>query len=344
MDTRMCAFCGRGEKSLMGQGELVRFEPTPGFNPFKKSLNRSVSKNSDDGNCKKTIQPSAATCRRSRSLSRNQSQSSLDVDGQSQLQDELFLIGFQDDVDVTGLFEKTGGHVMAHQSCALWSAGVVAKDDGNHLNVDVAVFNGLMQKCAYCNKYGATIVCLSTNCLHKYHYPCASGGGCFQNIKNMSLLCPDHCKQAVKLANQEACCVVCDVMGSMSDQLFCTSCGQHYHGNCLDPTVEVSPVVRAGWQCPECKICQTCRQPGDDNKMLVCDRCDKGYHTFCLKPAMSTIPKNGWKCKVGITDVYMHACICLCVHARLYMFEHTCMLVYYVCSLIVYIASVYVGY
>ena len=41
------------------------------------------------------------------------------------------------------------------------------------------------------------------------------------------------------------------------------------------------------------------RQPGDDNKMLVCDTCDKGYHTFCLKPAMTTIPKNGWKCKVS---------------------------------------------
>lgn len=42
-----------------------------------------------------------------------------------------------------------------------------------------------------------------------------------------------------------------------------------------------------------------CRQPGDDNKMLVCDTCDKGYHTFCLQPAMTTIPKNGWKCKVS---------------------------------------------
>lgn len=61
------------------------------------------------------------------------------------------------------------------------------------------------------------------------------------------------------LANLEAYCVVCDTPGSISDQLFCTSCGQHYHGNCLDPTVEVNPVVRAGWQCPECKICQTCR-------------------------------------------------------------------------------------
>ena len=46
------------------------------------------------------------------------------------------------------------------------------------------------------------------------------------------------------------------------------------------------------------------RQPGDDNKMLVCDTCDKGYHTFCLKPVMTTIPKNGWKCKVSTHIVH----------------------------------------
>ena len=60
-------------------------------------------------------------------------------------------------------------------------------------------------------------------------------------------------------AGQEANCVVCDRPGEIAEQLFCTSCGQHYHGNCLDPPVEVNPIVRAGWQCPECKICQTCR-------------------------------------------------------------------------------------
>ena len=48
-----------------------------------------------------------------------------------------------------------------------------------------------------------------------------------------------------------------------------------------------------------CVCVRVSRQPGDDNKMLVCDTCDKGYHTFCLRPVMTTIPKNGWKCKVG---------------------------------------------
>lgn len=31
-----CALCYCGEKSLLGQGDLTRYDPTVGFNPFKK--------------------------------------------------------------------------------------------------------------------------------------------------------------------------------------------------------------------------------------------------------------------------------------------------------------------
>ena len=37
---KVCAFCSRGEKSLLGQGELTCNEPTSGFNPFKRQLTR----------------------------------------------------------------------------------------------------------------------------------------------------------------------------------------------------------------------------------------------------------------------------------------------------------------
>ncbi|KAJ8337045.1 hypothetical protein SKAU_G00382650, partial [Synaphobranchus kaupii] len=96
-------------------------------------------------------------------------------------------------------------------------------------------------------------------------------------------------------SQQDASCVLCDSPGDLLDQLFCTSCGQHYHGMCLD--IVTTPVKRAGWQCPECKVCQTCKNPGEDSKMLVCDTCDKGYHTFCLQPAMDSLPTNGWRCQ-----------------------------------------------
>lgn len=51
--------------------------------------------------------------------------------------------------------------------------------------------------------------------------------------------------------------MVCDAPGELRDLLFCTSCGLHYHGTCLEITV--TPRKRSGWQCHECKVCQTCR-------------------------------------------------------------------------------------
>lgn len=125
--------------------------------------------------------------------------------------------------------------------------------------------------------------------------------------------------------------MVCDGLGDARDLLCCTSCGQHYHGACLD--IALTPRTRSGWQGPDCKVCQTCRwvspapqeppggdtrrrtfltffhlfffpllvprrQPGEDSKMLVCEACDKGYHTFCMEPAIEGVPADSWKCKV----------------------------------------------
>uniref|UniRef100_A0A667GRU6 Histone-lysine N-methyltransferase 2C n=1 Tax=Lynx canadensis TaxID=61383 RepID=A0A667GRU6_LYNCA len=128
-----------------------------------------------------------------------------------------------------------------------------------------------------------------------YHYPCAAGAGTFQDFRNFFLLCPEHIDQAPERSKEDANCAVCDSPGDLLDQFFCTTCGQHYHGMCLD--IAVTPLKRAGWQCPECKVCQNCKQSGEDSKMLVCDTCDKGYHTFCLQPVMKSVPTNGWKCK-----------------------------------------------
>ncbi|ELT96955.1 hypothetical protein CAPTEDRAFT_106026 [Capitella teleta] len=301
---KTCSLCYRGERSLLGQGDLSRYEPTPGFNAFKQQVRRRGSLDMDEKLGDRS--PKHLTWRRNRGPPKNPRQSYASAGGSSCNVDELNLVGLPDDVDVAHVFEKSGKrHVYAHHCCAAWSEGVLQADDCSLQYVDRAVLTGLSQKCTFCKRYGATIQCRYPKCSQRFHYPCASGGGCFQDIKTLSLLCPDHIDQAESIAGPEALCIVCDVPGCISDQLFCTSCGQHYHGNCLDPPVQVNPVVRSGWQCPECKICQTCRQPGDDNKMLVCDTCDKGYHIFCLRPVMTTIPKNGWKCKVNFFGVFL---------------------------------------
>ncbi|XP_060078098.1 histone-lysine N-methyltransferase 2C-like, partial [Ylistrum balloti] len=313
MPTKLCSLCNCGERSLLGQGELGRYDPTPGFNPLKKTLGKSRNKTPEfDERTTSEKGPKPLTWRRHRGplkgnndilqLNRERSKSprryphNSDEDPTCILGDELSMVGHPEDIDLTQVFEPSG-HTLAHHCCAAWSEGVVQTHDLLLKYVDRAVYTGLSQKCSYCRNYGATINCRVTKCNKKYHYPCASARGCFQDIKTLSLLCPDHTDQAETIAGEEALCVICDLVGNISEQLFCTSCGHHYHGSCLHPSVAMTPEVRAGWQCPDCKICQMCRHPGEDSKMLVCDTCDKGYHTFCLKPVMTTIPKNGWKCK-----------------------------------------------
>ncbi|KAM9855227.1 histone-lysine N-methyltransferase 2D [Aulostomus maculatus] len=208
--------------------------------------------------------------------------------------DDLSSIGFSDTPCLAALFDDSGG-CWVHHWCAVWSEGVKRMENEELENVDKAVISGTQQLCEYCKRLGATIRCHAEGCSRFYHFPCAAASGSFQSMKQLILLCPEHIDKAEGLAGEEAWCAVCDSAGELLDLLFCTGCGQHYHAACLE--IGATPIQRAGWQCPECKVCQTCRQPGEDSKMLVCDACDKGYHTFCLQPAMDSLPTDPWKCR-----------------------------------------------
>ncbi|KAI7789714.1 putative histone-lysine N-methyltransferase 2C, partial [Triplophysa rosa] len=99
--------------------------------------------------------------------------------------------------------------------------------------------------------------CCEESCGRSYHYPCAAAAGTFQDMKKCTVLCSDHIQQALIRSKDEVHCVVCDSPGDLLDQLFCCTCGQHYHAMCLDITI--TPLKRAGWQCPECKVCLACK-------------------------------------------------------------------------------------
>ncbi|XP_048376953.2 histone-lysine N-methyltransferase 2C isoform X13 [Stegostoma tigrinum] len=301
---QLCALCYCGERSSLGQGDLKRFNPTPDFIVLRKSPSQAKQDGTDsleDVNDKNHKQcPSSqmwqqkSPCHAAMPISTCINAPVASEEQTSRYWDELSQVGLPDDIDVQALFEPSG-HCWVHHCCAEWSFGVCQTDEHVLMHVDKAVLSGIAEHCAYCKRLGATIKCSEMRCNQLYHYPCAAGAGTFQDIKTLTLLCPEHIDQAPERSKEEANCAVCDSPGELLDQLFCTSCGQHYHGACLD--IVVTPLKRAGWQCPDCKICQTCRHPGDDSKMLVCDICDKGYHTFCLQPAMESIPTNGWRCK-----------------------------------------------
>uniref|UniRef100_A0A8C6Y6L9 Histone-lysine N-methyltransferase 2C n=1 Tax=Naja naja TaxID=35670 RepID=A0A8C6Y6L9_NAJNA len=300
---QVCAFCYCGERSSLGQGELKQFSPTPGFiapwNNQPLNINETVDSNDT---IDESIPRQNPVLHKARGQKKEQNITTCTCisieatpdDDIVKVWDELRMVGLPDDIDVQALFEPTG-YCWAHHRCAEWSLEVCQTEEQLPANVDKAVVSGSTKRCAYCKHLGATIKCCEEKCTHIYHYPCAAGAGTFQDFNNFSLLCPDHIDQAPLRSKEEANCAVCDSPGDLLDQLFCTTCGQHYHGMCLD--IQVTPIKRAGWQCPDCKVCQNCKQSGEDNKMLVCDTCDKGYHTFCLQPVMDSVPTNGWKCK-----------------------------------------------
>ncbi|XP_054449392.1 histone-lysine N-methyltransferase 2C [Pteronotus mesoamericanus] len=302
---RLCVFCYCGEKSSLGQGDLQQFRAAPGLAlPWRSQPSRR--KDADDssgGACERT--PTAAPRkqrgqRKERPSSQNAvsyvsvSTQTASEDQAGRVWDELGLVGLPDAVDVQALFDPTGT-CWAHHRCVEWSLGVGQMEEPLLVNVDKAVVSGSTERCAFCKHLGATVKCCEEKCARRYHYPCAVGAGTFQDAGRFLLLCPEHADQAPERSKEDANCAVCDSPGDLLDQFFCTTCGQHYHGMCLD--IAVTPLKRAGWQCPECKVCQNCKQSGEDSKMLVCDTCDKGYHTFCLQPVMKSVPTNGWKCK-----------------------------------------------
>ncbi|XP_049336810.1 histone-lysine N-methyltransferase 2C isoform X2 [Astyanax mexicanus] len=310
---KLCAFCYCGERSLLGQGELKLFGPTPGYVPLHIRNRRGSSEKDDDyhedeDNDFEDSENARSPGTRIRGLKKISSPDSglhstsapgsTDPFGEEpshKLWDELGQIGLPDDINVQSLFDPTG-QCCAHLRCAAWSDGVWRGEGGQaQLYVDKAIDSGSTEYCAYCKRLGASIKCCEEGCSRSYHYPCAAAAGTFQDIRRYSLLCPDHIQLAHTRSKDAVNCLVCDSPGDLQDQLFCTSCGQHYHGACLDITV--TPLRRAGWQCPDCKVCLTCKNPGEDSKMLVCDMCDKGYHTFCLQPVMDSIPTSGWRCK-----------------------------------------------
>ncbi|XP_048118756.1 histone-lysine N-methyltransferase 2C isoform X1 [Alosa alosa] len=284
---QLCAFCYCGGRSLLGQGDLRRFEasPTPSSQSGGSTRDGDGSSGGSGGSDPDSGAPRPTVAPRALSSAE---------EGAGRFWDELSHVGLPDGTDVQTLFDESG-RCWAHQRCAVWSQDVCQGEDQSLLNVDQAIHSGSTQCCAYCKRLGASIKCCEEGCDRMYHYPCAGAAGTFQDFKRLLLFCPDHIELAIDRSLEEANCVLCDSPGDLQDQLFCTSCGLHYHGMCLD--IAVTPLKRAGWQCPECKVCQTCKNPGEDTKMLVCDMCDKGYHTFCLQPAMDSIPAGGWRCK-----------------------------------------------
>ncbi|XP_040921273.1 histone-lysine N-methyltransferase 2C isoform X2 [Toxotes jaculatrix] len=279
---KQCAFCYCGDEPPLGQGRLVVFGPTPGYIPLHV-LNRRASSDRDNdchdhcyrGNQAPPLCSSPEQC---------------EDESSSEFVEQLGPIGLPHDINVQSLFDPTG-QCCAHLQCAAWSEGVCRGEGQSLLYVDKAIDSGSTQVCAFCRRLGASLRCWEEGCGRSYHFPCAAAAGAHQDWNQRRTLCTRHTQTVFSQ------CVLCSSGGDVSRLLMCCCCGNCYHGSCLDPPLAPSPLCRAGWQCLQCRVCQSCRLRGDDGALLVCDRCDKAYHTHCLTPPLDHTPSNGWSCK-----------------------------------------------
>ena len=85
----------------------------------------------------------------------------------------------------------------------------------------------------------------------------------------------DNCNNAVPNAEKSGRCSAYKIYKTyaqnrqMKMQLYCVTCGSNYDADDLD--IIPSKVIRAGWQCPVCKVCQGCRTSTNENEMIMCD-------------------------------------------------------------------------
>ncbi|KAG8188064.1 hypothetical protein JTE90_014303 [Oedothorax gibbosus] len=93
-------------------------------------------------------------------------------------------------------------------------------------------------------------------------------------------------------------CVMCGSFGKGEEGrlVACAQCGQCYHSYCA--SIKVTTVVlKKGWRCLDCTVCEGCGQPHDEGRLLLCDECDISFHIYCLDPPLQEVPQGNWKCK-----------------------------------------------
>ena len=129
----------------MMQGSLVRYDPTPGFDPFHLHYEQSPRSKIPDIHEEPTL-----TVRRGpgRPPFKGRKKGTIlngfsVINSNPKLPLDMILFGTPQERDVEELFEATG-HTWCHSCCAVWSEGV-QQNETSVENVDKAVFQAMTQ-------------------------------------------------------------------------------------------------------------------------------------------------------------------------------------------------------
>uniref|UniRef100_A0A182ILT4 PHD-type domain-containing protein n=1 Tax=Anopheles atroparvus TaxID=41427 RepID=A0A182ILT4_ANOAO len=297
---KVCILCNLGERSQLGQGEMLRIEMTLAADQIASAL-------SQDEKGFPGAEPAAGDSFGDKSpkasgLGPPQFGGSKRQKGSNKCKNPIANPEYTDELEKIGHLEvidssiSDGGYFYIHRSCALWSYGV-GRDlaSGTLSNLEVVVVQSLSRRCHFCAHFGASLSC-KMSCPKWYHFPCVAASGGFQVIQTYSIFCKEHLGQVPLVCTEDINCRQCSALGDVGNLVMCSLCGDHYHGTCVG--LAQLPGVRTGWQCNSCKKCQICRVPdASEGRSVACELCDKIYHASCLRPIMTSIPKLGWKCR-----------------------------------------------
>lgn len=201
---KLCAFCNLGERSQLGQGEMLRLELTDSemkksdvkitASSLSESLNIDEDSKNGNDDMNKMLKTTAGggllqqLNRRQKGL--NKCKNPIQT---SEYIDELEKIGHHDPTDLNLLIES--GYFYVHRMCALWSTGVFQDPVENTLSgISPILQQSLNRKCSFCNHYGASSDC-KMSCPKAYHFPCVAASGSFQDSQTTSVFCKDHLGQ-----------------------------------------------------------------------------------------------------------------------------------------------------
>uniref|UniRef100_A0A183BQZ3 Histone-lysine N-methyltransferase n=1 Tax=Globodera pallida TaxID=36090 RepID=A0A183BQZ3_GLOPA len=103
-----------------------------------------------------------------------------------------------------------------------------------------------------------------------------------------------------KFMTEVSMCLVCGSIGKGAEgsMITCSCCAQSFHTYCVLMHDKLNPtVMKRGWRCLDCTVCEGCGSGEDEPNLLLCDECDISYHTYCLEPPLDCIPRGSWRCK-----------------------------------------------
>ncbi|KAG8236510.1 hypothetical protein J437_LFUL012796, partial [Ladona fulva] len=297
-DVPVCALCNLGERSQLGQGEILRLLTPEGFSPSKESggqtplIQRSSSPHSSPSSVSiegerevlegstslgsggdKSPRNGAVTARRQKNISRAKL---LSLNANAEPVDELSLIGYVEEPDMNSIFERSG-HFYVHQACALWTAGVTHVELLCPEKLVQLVVAAIGRKCVHCSHFGASLSCGVTPCTRAFHLPCVAASEAFQNAKLLSVLCIQHLDRN---------CRVCSDCGSRTPGSGHSS-RWHAHFTVCDSCYQQR---NKGLACP---ICRRAYRHVAHREMAQCGLCRKFVHGHCDPDAeMATYQKN----------------------------------------------------